>query len=257
MKFALITALLPLLLALSKPISAAEWPSIELQASCPKLIRGVLKDGTIAYYGCGNKEQVENSERASYEEYAKGHDNTAYEKTSKHRADLYSNLTTELLDPLNKMFDDGGRPIDKTIVFPKTDKLFFEVLASMEETDWSDQPESSLWRNLLFDLTKVGLLTGKHYGAPLITTLERLLTKFPGEEFFAESLRRAIIGTILADESPLNMVPSAEERRTLTQKLVNLYTAYRWRGVYLGPARSIIALTAPDLLKKIEKFAEQ
>ena len=43
------------ILVLSKPLPAAEWPTKEIWDSCPKLVRGVLPDGTIAYCGCGER----------------------------------------------------------------------------------------------------------------------------------------------------------------------------------------------------------
>ncbi len=169
MRFTLTAAFLALSLVLSQQASAAEWPTVEIRNSCPKLTKKISeKNGTVIYeyYGCGEKDSAS-------VDIKKGGAGQQPELNRQLQGLAVMGLTeAEMLNALHSAWRERvlRENWNRTYQYEEADIIFRELYSSLEKYPF---PEKSVWphedidiyaKNVVQQISWAGRSFGKHYG---------------------------------------------------------------------------------------------
>lgn len=260
MSFAIaITVLLALLTALSKPVMATEWPTTEIRQSCPKLVKEILQDSTIAYYGCGEKDIPSTNHRENAERSSK--------LDSQIRGLETTGLTNaEIIKTLHEAWSSRihQEVFQKTYRYEGADLLFRELYSALlkspfsYESTWPHNDIDYEVRKVIETMRWAGRFFGKHYGKLVLDLMIELTNKYPKNELLVEAQRYALESMIFPPDPPISgreeEETTAEEKRLYAEKLYDFYSSRQeLRSLHLlDKEKSLLNELAPDLLQNLE-----
>ncbi len=161
--------------------------------------------------------------------------------------DAFYFLVKELEERLSEM-KEAGITDD-----PQADKLFDKIVSFAKTMDWGDYKTTSSISDAPYALAQIGYYYGKQYGFKILELLTELTAEFPESEIHV-ALRVAVHHLLTLAPSSSIGVPTTEERRTLLEKLLELYknypSAYLPLDSYHG-GEALARIVAPDVLEKI------
>ncbi len=154
---------------------------------------------------------------------------------------------TEMSFHLNQNLSE--MQLNKQYDYSQTDKLFAEMITSIENIDWSSEKDNF---GTLINFRSAHQF-GRRYSIPGIDALLKAHERYPDSDYLKASLEDALCASIASSYAPITEQPSAQEKAMFAQKLLIFYESNtKIIPTAFYNTRPILMLIAPDVLQKID-----